>query len=71
MPRTSIRIAGELHDALHSAGITGSYILIGHAFGGLNMRAFAYSHMAELAGLVLVARRSWMTACPGVRHNTM
>ena len=54
MPRTSIRIADELHDALHGAGITGPYILIGHAFGGLNMRAFAYRHMAEVAGLVLI-----------------
>ena len=54
MPRTSIRIADELHDALHTAGITGPYILVGHAFGGLNMRAFAYRHMGEVAGLVFI-----------------
>jgi photosystem II stability/assembly factor-like uncharacterized protein/pimeloyl-ACP methyl ester carboxylesterase len=54
MPRTSVRIADELHDALHGAGITGPYILVGHAFGGLNMRVFAYRHMAEVAGLVLI-----------------
>jgi pimeloyl-ACP methyl ester carboxylesterase len=54
MPRTSIRIADELHAALHNAGIMGPYILVGHAFGGINMRAFAYRHMAEVAGLVLV-----------------
>jgi len=54
MPRTSIRIADELHDALHNAGITGPYILVGHAFGGLNLRTFAYRYMAEVAGLVLI-----------------
>jgi len=34
MPRTSVRIAEELHTALHHAGITGPYILVGSAFGG-------------------------------------
>lgn len=54
MPRTSMRIADELNDALHHAGIAGPYILVGHAFGGDNVRAFAQRHTAEVAGLVLV-----------------
>jgi len=54
MPRTSVRIADELHSALHHAGIEGPYILVGHAFGGDNARAFAQRYTAELAGLVLV-----------------
>jgi pimeloyl-ACP methyl ester carboxylesterase len=54
MPRTSERIARELHDALHAAGIGGPYVLVGHAFGGYNMRAFAYGYRSEVAGLVLV-----------------
>jgi len=66
MPRTSIRIADELHHALHSAGITGPYILIGHAFGGLNMRVFAYRHMAEVAGLVLIDTDAGDVAPPDV-----
>src|SRR4029077_9156264 len=33
MPRTSVRIAEELHAALHRAGIATPYILVGHAFG--------------------------------------
>jgi pimeloyl-ACP methyl ester carboxylesterase len=66
MPRTSIRIADELHDALHSAGIMGPYILIGHAFGGLNMRAFAYRYMAEVAGLVLIDTDAGDVAPPDV-----
>jgi len=54
MPRTSVRIASELHAALHSAGIKGPYILVGNAFGGDPVRTFADLYTAELAGLVLV-----------------
>ena len=54
LPRTSVRIADELHSALQTAGITGPYILVGHAFGGDNVRAFADRYMPDVAGLVLV-----------------
>lgn len=54
MPRTSTRIVDELHDALHNAGISGPYILVGHAFGGVNLRMFADRDMSEVAGLVLI-----------------
>jgi len=54
MPRTSVRIAGELRTALHHAGITGPYILVGAAFGGDNVRTFANLYMREVAGLVMV-----------------
>jgi pimeloyl-ACP methyl ester carboxylesterase len=53
MPRTSVRIAGELHTALHRANIAGPYILVGNAFGGDNVRTFADLYMGEVAGLVL------------------
>ena len=54
MPRTSVRIADELHSALHNAGIEGPYILVGHAFGGDNVRTFAVRYMDDVAGMVLV-----------------
>jgi pimeloyl-ACP methyl ester carboxylesterase len=54
MPRTSVRIAEELRTALHHAGIAGPYILVGHAFGGDNIRTFADVYLPEVAGLVLV-----------------
>src|ERR1700730_4424864 len=54
MPRTSVHIAKELRTALHHAGIGGPYILVGHAFGGDNVRAFADLYMGEGAGLGLV-----------------
>jgi pimeloyl-ACP methyl ester carboxylesterase len=64
MPRSSERIAQELHDALHAAGIGGPYVLVGHAFGGYNMRAFAYRYLPEVAGLVLVDSDVGDTAAP-------
>jgi pimeloyl-ACP methyl ester carboxylesterase len=54
MPRTSVRIADELHSALHNAGITGPYILVGNAFGGDAVRTFADLYVPDVAGLVLV-----------------
>ncbi|HEY1633086.1 MAG TPA: alpha/beta hydrolase [Rhizomicrobium sp.] len=54
MPRTSPRIADELHTALRNAHIDGPYILVGHAFGGDNVRAFADRYMDDVAGLVMV-----------------
>jgi pimeloyl-ACP methyl ester carboxylesterase len=54
MPRTSVRIADELRSALHNAGIKGPYILVGHAFGGDNVRTFAQRYPVDVAGLVLV-----------------
>jgi pimeloyl-ACP methyl ester carboxylesterase len=53
-PRTVARLAEELHSALHNAGITGPYILVGHAFGGYPARAFADLYLQEVAGLVLI-----------------
>lgn len=54
LPRTSERIAGELHDALHALGIGGPYVLVGHAFGGTDMRTFADLYPDETKGLVLI-----------------
>jgi pimeloyl-ACP methyl ester carboxylesterase len=53
MPRTSMRIAGELRSALRNAGIRGPYILVGNAFGGDNIRAFADLYPRDVAGLVM------------------
>ena len=54
MPRTSVRIADELHSALHNAGIKGPYILVASSFGGDNVRVFAYRYTADVAGLVFL-----------------
>jgi pimeloyl-ACP methyl ester carboxylesterase len=54
LPRTNVRIAGELHTALRNAGVRGPYILVGSAFGSYNVRAFTDLYMDDVAGLVLV-----------------
>lgn len=54
MPRTSSRIAEELHRLLQSAGEAGPYLLVGHSFGGYNVRVFAGKYPHEVAGLLLV-----------------
>jgi pimeloyl-ACP methyl ester carboxylesterase len=54
LPRTSGRIAAELHTLLERAAILPPYILAGHSFGGYNMRLYASRYPQEVAGLVLV-----------------
>jgi pimeloyl-ACP methyl ester carboxylesterase len=54
MPRTSDRIASELHTALQSAGEKPPYLLVGHSFGGFNVRVFNGKYSDEVGGLVLI-----------------
>jgi pimeloyl-ACP methyl ester carboxylesterase len=53
-PRTSEQIAGELHSLLKNAGETPPFILVGHSFGGYNVRVFNGRFPAEVFGMVLV-----------------
>jgi pimeloyl-ACP methyl ester carboxylesterase len=52
--RDAQTIAMELRDALGEAGIQPPYVLAGHSFGGLPVRAFADLYPKLTAGLVLV-----------------
>ena len=49
MPRTAARIAAELHELLTVARIAPPYVLVGHSFGGLSIRAYASRHPAKIA----------------------
>lgn len=53
-PRTSQRIAEELHTLLSRAGLEGPYVLVGQSIGGLHVRLYASLHPDEVAGMVLV-----------------
>lgn len=53
-PRDAATMATELRAALRAAGIDGPYVLAGHSYGGLVVRAFAELYRPETAGLVLV-----------------
>jgi pimeloyl-ACP methyl ester carboxylesterase len=53
-PRTSRQIVKELHTLLGNAGVRGSYVVVGHSFGGTNMQVYASQYPDEVAGMVLV-----------------
>lgn len=53
-PRTASVMAGELRRLLQVEGIEGPYVLVGHSFGGITMRAFAQRFPRDVAALVLV-----------------
>jgi pimeloyl-ACP methyl ester carboxylesterase len=54
MPRTSGEIVKELHALLAASGEKGPFVLVGHSFGGYNVRIYADKYPADVAGLVLV-----------------
>ncbi len=45
--------AEELHRALAAAGIDGPYVVVGHSYGGLVVRAFTDLYPDEVVGMVL------------------
>jgi pimeloyl-ACP methyl ester carboxylesterase len=53
-PRTSQQVVAELRALLRQAKLEPPFILVGHSWGGLNVRLFASQHPEEVAGLVLV-----------------
>jgi len=53
-PCTPGSLAAQLHLLLLRAGIVAPYVLVGHSFGGLIVRAFAAKFPDETAGLVLI-----------------
>ncbi|MFW5425802.1 MAG: alpha/beta fold hydrolase [Methylophagaceae bacterium] len=53
-PRNSRRIAYELGLLLNQAQVPLPYILVGHSFGGYNLRLFANFYPEKVAGIVLV-----------------
>ena len=66
-PRTTSTIVAELHALLEAARISPPYILVGHSFGGLLVRAYAAKYPSQVAGLVLVdplSPNEWLHASP-------
>jgi len=53
-PRTSLQIAGELKSLLDAAGEKGPFVMVGHSFGGYNVRVFSSRYSKDVAGMVLV-----------------
>lgn len=54
LPRTSAEIVKELHALLEAANEKGPYVLVGHSFGGFNVRVYNGQYPNDVAGMVLV-----------------
>ncbi|GCE09551.1 alpha/beta fold hydrolase [Dictyobacter aurantiacus] len=53
-PRTIQDLVFDLHALLHTADISGPYILAGHSLGGLTIRFYKKHYPEEVAALVLI-----------------
>jgi thioesterase domain-containing protein len=53
-PRTSDNMVDELKEMLTEMNIHPPYLLVGHSFGGVNMRLFATKYPEKVSGLILV-----------------
>jgi len=63
-PRTSSNIADELDRLLTGSAVPDPYVLVGHDFGGLNIRVFTARHRKQVVGMVLVD-----SVHPDMRHR--
>jgi pimeloyl-ACP methyl ester carboxylesterase len=53
-PRDADHIAGELHELLHQANVSGPIVLMGHSIAGIYLRDYASHYPADIAGIVFV-----------------
>jgi pimeloyl-ACP methyl ester carboxylesterase len=53
-PRTSLQIAKELRALLDACGEKGPFVMVGHSFGGYNVRVFTAMYPNDVVGVVLV-----------------
>ncbi|MBS4220319.1 alpha/beta hydrolase [Bacillus sp. FJAT-49711] len=53
-PKHSLQIIENLRRLLKKANIRPPYILVGHSFGGLNVRLYAGKYPDEVAGVILL-----------------
>jgi len=65
-PRTSANMIDDLHHLLQATHIKPPYILVGHSLGGMNIKLYAETYLAEVAGMVFVdpshedlAKKAW------------
>jgi pimeloyl-ACP methyl ester carboxylesterase len=54
MPRSSAQSMKELHTLLRNAGESPPFVLVGHSYGGTNVRIYNRLYPSDVAGMVLV-----------------
>jgi len=61
-PGDSANIVDDLHRLLAAASIKPPYLLVGHSLGGMHVRLYADTYLADVAGMVLVdsAQETWV-----------
>ncbi len=53
-PGSSANIVDDLHRLLSAAAIKPPYLLVGHSYGGMNIKLFASTYPSEVIGMVFV-----------------
>ena len=53
-PRTTQQMVADLHALLTKAEIKSPYIMVGHSWGGMNVRLYASQYPRDVVGMVLV-----------------
>jgi pimeloyl-ACP methyl ester carboxylesterase len=53
-PSSPTAIVTDVHELVRAAGLKRPLVLVGHSFGGFNMKLYAATYPADVAGLVLV-----------------
>jgi alpha/beta hydrolase family protein len=54
LPRTSQDMVKDLHTLLTNSGVAPPFVLVGHSFGGINIRLYASQYPDDVVGMVLV-----------------
>jgi pimeloyl-ACP methyl ester carboxylesterase len=53
-PKHSMQIINNLRNLLNKADVKPPYLLVGHSFGGVNVRLFANKYPEEVTGVILL-----------------
>ena len=53
-PRSSWQISSEMREMIEKSGESGPFVLVGHSFGGYNVRVFTSRYPDLVSGLVLI-----------------
>ncbi|MGH9908252.1 MAG: alpha/beta fold hydrolase [Pyrinomonadaceae bacterium] len=73
----SQEVVNDLHKLLVNANIAGPYLLVGHSFGGMNVRLYASQYPKEVVGMVVVdsvhedEMDRWVTMIPRENKQKM